>query len=164
MAGNLPFNVATPLIERLLLRAFAVARAGFLVQSEVAERLLAAPGDRAYGSLSVIVAACARAVRLGSVPRSAFRPPPRVDATFVGFERVEPAVAKAELGAFAATVRQAFALRRKTLRNSLAASWGRERAETALAALGLDSRVRAEALPLSAFVRLHAHRPDRPAV
>ncbi len=162
VTGNLPFNVATPLVERLLARATGVPRAGFLVQSEVADRLLATPGESAYGSLSVIVAACARVVRLGNVPRAGFRPPPRVDATFVGFELTEPPMPRSELPDFIRTVRAAFALRRKTLRNSLASAWGRERAERALEALGLKPLTRAEALPLDVFVALHAHLREPP--
>ncbi len=155
VTGNLPFNVATPLIERLLVRARSVPRAGFLVQKEVAGRLVATPGTSEYGSLSVLVAVRARTLRLGTVPRAAFRPPPKVDGAFVGFEMVEPPVPFAELPSFARTVRAAFALRRKTLRNSLAGAWGRERADAAIAELSLGNLARAEALGVEEFVRLH---------
>lgn len=155
VAGNLPFNIATPLIERMLLEAPAVPRAGFLVQGEVAERFAAAPGSSGYGSLSVLVAARARVRRLGSVPRARFRPPPKVDGAFVGLELIDGPLPRSELPGFAKTVRAAFGLRRKTLRNSLAASWGRERASAAIRELGFDARTRAEALGLDDFVGLH---------
>ncbi len=158
VAGNLPFNIATPLIERLLLRAPAVPRAGLLVQREVAERLVAAPGSTAYGSLSVLVAARARAYRLGAVPRGRFRPPPRVDGAFVGLELIAGPLPRVELGEFGRTVRAAFGLRRKTLRNSLAATWGREHAAAAIEELGFAALTRAEALGLDDFVRLHRWR------
>lgn len=155
VAGNLPFNIATPLIEALLLRGQAVPRAGFLVQKEVAERLLAEPGSSDYGSLSVLVAARARTRRLGTVPRGSFRPPPRVDGAFVGFELIEPPLEWRELPGFARTVRAAFALRRKTLRNSLASMWGRERANAAVEALGFEALTRAETLGVEDFLRLY---------
>lgn len=158
VAGNLPFNVGTALIERLLLAAPGVGRAGFLVQSEVAERLAAPPGSKAYGSLSVLTAARAEARILRRVRRSHFRPPPRVDGAFVALPLHDPPLPFAELPAFAATVRSAFAQRRKTLRNSLAAAWGRPAADRAVAALGLEPRARAESLPLDTFVQLHRLR------
>lgn len=155
IAGNLPFNIGTPLIEGMLLRASGVPRAGFLVQQEVADRLVAGPGSSDYGSLSVLVAARARTSRLGSVPRSRFRPPPKVDGAFVGFELIEPPLPRADLPGFVRTVRAAFGLRRKTLRNSLAAAWGRARADAAIEQLGFTARTRAEALGVDDFVRLH---------
>src|SRR5580692_9630868 len=82
-AGNLPYNVATALLTHLLPHHRQVPRAGFLVQREVAERLLATPGEPAYGSLSVLVAAYARAVSLGRVRRGSFRPPPKVEGAYV---------------------------------------------------------------------------------
>lgn len=155
VTGNLPFNVATPLIERLLLGAITLPKAAFLVQKEVADRLVAAPGDSDYGAMSVLVAARARPRRLGHVPARLFRPPPKVDGEFVGFEWVEPAIAREQLPALLKTVRAAFRQRRKTLRNSLAASWGRQKADEAIAALDLDPHTRAESWALEEFVRLH---------
>lgn len=154
VTGNLPFNVATPIVERLLLGGQGVPRAGFLVQKEVADRLLAGPGDSDYGALSVLVAARSRARPLGVVPADLFRPPPKVDGAFVGLELVDPPIPFEDLASFLTTVRAAFQLRRKTLRNSLAASWGRSRADAALEALGFEERTRAETLALEDFLRL----------
>jgi 16S rRNA (adenine1518-N6/adenine1519-N6)-dimethyltransferase len=160
VTGNLPYRISTALVERLLPLADVVPRAAFLVQREVAERLVAVPGAPAYGSLSVLVDICADRTVLGYVARGSFRPPPQVEGAFVGLSFRHPPFDVVEFAAFARTVRQAFALRRKTLRNSLAAAWGREAAENALEALGLDARVRAEALDSSAFVELHAWRRE----
>lgn len=156
VAGNLPFNVATPIVRRLLPHAATVPRAAFMVQKEVAERLLAGPGDAAYGASSVLVAALARASPLGTVPAAAFRPPPKVNAAMVGLRLGEPPFPRPELPDFERLVRLAFAQRRKTIRNSLASGWGRERAEEALERAGVDPRRRAQELPLRAFVDLHA--------
>jgi 16S rRNA (adenine1518-N6/adenine1519-N6)-dimethyltransferase len=164
VCGNLPYNVGTALIERLLTGADpgSVPRAAFLVQKEVAERLVARPGDPAYGGLSVLVAAHAEARLLGRLRPGSFRPPPRVDSAFVGLTLRPPPLPRGEMPAFLATVRAAFAQRRKTLRNSLAASWGRPAAETALAAAGLDPGTRAERLGLDDFLALHRARPSPP--
>ncbi len=156
VAGNLPFHVATRLIEAVLPHAAAVPRAAFMVQKEVAERLVARPGDRAYGALSVLVAARARARLLATVRPGSFRPPPKVAAAFVGLELKTPPLPPADMPAFAQLVRLAFAQRRKTLRNALAAGLGRVRAEALLRAAGLDPRRRAQELDLAAFVELFA--------
>ncbi len=155
-AGNLPYNIATALLAALLPHHRTVPRAAFLVQREVADRLLARPGDPAYGSLSVLVAAYARAVPLGRVRRGSFRPPPKVEGAFVGFELQPPPLPEPAMPAFLATVRLAFAQRRKTLRNALAAGWGAERTAAALSALALPPEIRAERLGLAELLALHA--------
>lgn len=155
-AGNLPYGVATALLADLLPHHARVQRAAFLVQREVAERLLAAPGDPAYGSFSVLAAAYARVVPLGRVRRGSFLPPPKVEGAFVGFELRSPPLPDDAMPGFLATVRLAFAQRRKTLRNALAAGWGRERTAAVLAAAGLPGQVRAERLDLAALLALHA--------
>lgn len=155
VAGNLPYNVATPLIRGILEGLSTGSRAGFLVQHEVGKRLTASPGGGEYGALTVLVAARARVEEIARVGASSFRPPPKVDGLFVGLTVRDPAVAEPEMEAFGRLVQAAFARRRKTLRNSLGAAWGREAAEATLAAAGLDPRERAERLSLEDFVRLH---------
>lgn len=154
VAGNLPYNVATVIIERLLPHYASVPRAAFLVQKEVADRLVARPREEAYGSLSVIVAAWAKARVLGKVRPGSFRPPPKVDSAFVGFELHAPPLPPEEMPAFTAFVRLAFAQRRKTLRNSLASGWGKERAEAVLAEARVREKVRAEELGLEELLRV----------
>jgi 16S rRNA (adenine1518-N6/adenine1519-N6)-dimethyltransferase len=154
-AGNLPYNIATALIERLFPHHGRVPRAAFLVQKEVADRLVASSGDPAYGSLSVLTAAYAEARLLGRVKRGSFRPPPKVEGAFVGFTLRPPPLPASEMPAFLGMVRLAFNQRRKTLRNALAAGWGREKAEAVLAAAGVGERVRAEEVGLSGFLAIH---------
>jgi 16S rRNA (adenine1518-N6/adenine1519-N6)-dimethyltransferase len=154
-AGNLPYNVATALIERLFPHHERVPRAAFLVQKEVADRFIAGPGDEAYGSLSVLTAAYADARLLGRVKKGSFRPPPKVEGAFVGFTLHAPPLPAEEMPAFIGMVRLAFNQRRKTLRNALAAGWGREKAEAVLAAAGVGERVRAEEVGLSGFLRIY---------
>jgi 16S rRNA (adenine1518-N6/adenine1519-N6)-dimethyltransferase len=160
VAGNLPYNVATVIIERLLPHHLRVPRAAFLVQKEVGDRLAAVAGDEAYGALSVLVSCYSRVTMLGQVKRGSFQPPPKVDGAFVGFELHPPPVPEGEMKDLTALVRLAFSQRRKTLRNALASGWGRERTAAVLAAIGLDDRVRAEALGLTEFLGLHYARLD----
>lgn len=155
VTGNLPYNVSTAIIEDLLPYHARIPRAAFLVQKEVADRIVAAPGTDAYGSFSVIVAAYARPRLLGRVRPGSFRPPPKVDSAFVGLELVPPPLPDPEMPDFVTFVRRAFAQRRKTLRNSLAAGWGKEKAEAVLAAAGIPERARAEELGLGELLRVY---------
>lgn len=154
VAGNLPYNVGTAIIESLLPHHARIPRAAFLVQKEVADRIVATPGTDAYGSFSVIVAAYARPRLLGKVKPGSFRPPPKVDSAFVGLELQPPPLPESEMKGFVGFVRQAFAQRRKTLRNSLAAAWGKERAEAVLAAAGVPEKARAEELGLGEMLEI----------
>ncbi len=155
VAGNLPYAIATRLIQDLLTDAAAVEVAGFLVQAEVAGRLTASAGDPDYGALSVLVQARAEIRSLGRVRRTSFRPPPRVDGAFVGLRRRRPAVPAAEWPAFEGLVRLAFAQRRKTLRNALAARWGRPAVDGLLEALRLAPTARAGELGIDQLVAVH---------
>ena len=155
VAGNLPYGISTALIDQLLERAEGVPRAAFLLQLEVTRRLAAGPGESQYGAASVLTRARAAVSVLGQVARGSFRPAPRVDGAFLGLVRRPPPLPTTEMPGFTATVRLAFALRRKTLRNALAAGWGRQRAEEVLRAVGIDRRVRAQQLSLEDFVALY---------
>ena len=163
VAGNLPYGIGTALIERLLARADpdSISRAAFLLQNEVAERLMAVPGNPVYGSLSVLTAARSEVRLLGKVSKGSFRPPPKVDGAFVGLTLKAPPVAGEEMAELAATIRSAFAYRRKTLRNSLAAGWGPARAGAVCEELGFGGNTRAQELVLADFVSLHRVHRER---
>jgi 16S rRNA (adenine1518-N6/adenine1519-N6)-dimethyltransferase len=159
VAGNLPYNVATALVSDALRRAPGVPAMAFLVQLEVAERLVARPGDAAYGALSVLVAIHAEVELVARVAPGSFRPPPKVWSAFVALRRRPPPLPAAELPGLERTVRLAFAQRRKTLRNNLVAACGKGAAAAVLAdlerRLGWPADLRAEALDLAGFVELH---------
>jgi 16S rRNA (adenine1518-N6/adenine1519-N6)-dimethyltransferase len=155
VAGNLPYAIATRLIQDLLATGGGVRRAGFLVQAEVGSRLTAGAGDSDYGALSVLVQARAEAHLLGRVRRDSFRPPPKVDGAFVGLRRREQLVPAAQWAAFETLVRLAFAQRRKTLRNALAARWGRGPVDELLAALDLAPATRATQLDLDQLLAVY---------
>jgi 16S rRNA (adenine1518-N6/adenine1519-N6)-dimethyltransferase len=156
VAGNLPYAVATPILERWLLRGPALPRAVFLVQDEVAQRLAAEPGTRAYGFLTVTTAALAEVEVLARLPPGSFRPAPKVHGAFVGIERRAPVVAPERMESFRSIVAQSFAHRRKTIANSLAITRGRAETNAALDRARIDPTRRAETLTLAEFVALEA--------
>jgi 16S rRNA (adenine1518-N6/adenine1519-N6)-dimethyltransferase len=119
LVANLPYNVATPLIVRVLDEAPRITGGLVMVQRELGERWTATPGSKVYGSVSVHIAYRATARVVAVVPRSVFMPPPKVESVLVAFERLEPPVDVADEAAFFGFVRRAFGHRRKTLRNSL---------------------------------------------
>ena len=156
-AGNLPYNVGTPVLTLLAGLAHPPDRIVAMIQKDVADRLLAKPRTAQYGSLTLALAATMRVERALSVPPSAFYPRPGVISSVVVLHRLdEPAIAPAKRARFEQVVRAAFAYRRKTLANSLSLALERPRAEIAerIAGLGLDPDVRGEALDLPAFAAL----------
>ncbi len=155
VAGNLPYGIATALVERLLDFAPGGTRLGFLVQLEVAARLVAAIGDPHFGSLSVLVAARGQATVLGRVRPGSFIPPPRVDSAYVGIVLETRAESIEEWHEFKVTVRAGFQRRRKTLLNSLKSAWGPTIAQAAVSAIGGDPRRRAETLSLDEWRLVH---------
>lgn len=151
LVGNLPYESATPMLRGFLRRADLLARLIVMVQREVAARLAAEPGSGAYGYLTLEVGARAKVRHLFDVPPGAFSPPPKVTSSVVEL-LPHPAPPGSEEALRVASA--AFASRRKTILNSLAARWGRERAAEALRAAHIPPLARAEELPLSRFVEL----------
>jgi 16S rRNA (adenine1518-N6/adenine1519-N6)-dimethyltransferase len=156
--ANLPYHVAAPLVLESIGGLPGIERWCVLVQREIAERLVAGPGDALYGGPSVLSALALAPTGRHNVSRSVFVPVPNVDSTLVAFARRPhwPELA-GDWPQVVATVRAAFAYRRKTLVNSLAnAAWrpGRAAVEQACRAAGVDPAARAESLPPEAFLRL----------
>jgi 16S rRNA (adenine1518-N6/adenine1519-N6)-dimethyltransferase len=152
--SNLPYNVATPVVLRLLDEAPRVERLLVMVQREVGERLAAGPGSRAYGSVSVRVAYHAEARVVGAVPPTVFLPRPKVDSALVRIDRrAAPAVDVDDPDAMFRLVRTGFAQRRKMLRRALRPALG-ARVEAVLVGAGIDPRLRAEALGIEQWAAL----------
>jgi len=122
IAGNLPYYITSPIVEKVLRLDFI--RAVFLVQKEVADRLTAHPGTRDYGFLTVQTAVFAKARKLFGVKPSAFHPPPKVDSAVVLLEPRPPAVDDPE--AFLRFAGLCFHHKRKTIRNNLAETYGKD--------------------------------------
>jgi 16S rRNA (adenine1518-N6/adenine1519-N6)-dimethyltransferase len=156
LAGNVPYYITTPILFHALEHPRAL-RAVYLVQREVADRIVAAPGSRTYGALSVNVQAVARAELIGRVPAGAFRPPPAVESAIVRLTpRPDPVVAQSRESALRGLVQECFGLRRKQMRRVLrtVARLDVEAAERVLAAAGLDAEARPETLSPEDFARL----------
>ncbi|MDX1654882.1 MAG: 16S rRNA (adenine(1518)-N(6)/adenine(1519)-N(6))-dimethyltransferase RsmA [Candidatus Competibacteraceae bacterium] len=150
LVGNLPYNISTPLLFHLLRSASLIQDMHFMLQKEVVERLAADPGGRDYGRLSVMIQFHCRVDTLFPVAPEAFSPAPKVDSKVVRLiPRPQPPVAVAP-ERLARLVRQAFAQRRKTLRNNL-----RGLLEVGeIQAAGIDPGVRPETLSLEQFAAL----------
>jgi 16S rRNA (adenine1518-N6/adenine1519-N6)-dimethyltransferase len=159
LVANLPYNVSVPVVLSFLEAFPTIERVLVMVQLEVAERLAAVPGSKAYGVPSV-KAAWYAAVRLaGQVPRSVFWPVPNVDSGLVAMQRRPPPETTATRAEVFACVDAAFAQRRKTLRAALAGWAGSApRAEECLRAAGVDPRTRGEELGIEAFAAIAAAR------
>ncbi|TMM12933.1 MAG: ribosomal RNA small subunit methyltransferase A [Actinobacteria bacterium] len=153
LVSNLPYNVATPIIVESLDGLPNVGLWCVMVQREVADRLFAEPSTKAYGAVSVLVQLVCERTGFHPVSRTVFRPPPNVDSALVAFRRIGLPEGYARVKE---VVTAAFAHRRKTLPNSLelAAVASRRDAAAALAAIGRDANVRAEALVPDDFVSL----------
>ena len=157
IAGNLPYNIATPLIMRFCEMDDGPETATVMIQKDVADRLTARPGTPAYGSLSLAVQFAATVERAFTLGPGAFFPAPKVNSSVIRLiRRDEPPVRPRNLALYRTIVRAAFAYRRKTLANSLALATGaqRETVQSALARAGLDASVRGEQLSMTDFARL----------
>jgi 16S rRNA (adenine1518-N6/adenine1519-N6)-dimethyltransferase len=155
VVANLPYNVAVPVLLRLL-EQLPGCRAGLvMVQAEVADRLVAPAGSRTYGIPSVKAAWYADLWRAGSVGRTVFWPVPNVDSVLVAWRRRPPPASAAGREAVFAAVDAAFAQRRKTLRAALAGWAGSAAAaEVVLRAAGIEPSLRGERLDVHDFARL----------
>ena len=152
LVANLPYNVSVPLVCDLLDDVPAIVRLVVMVQLEVADRMVASPGDDAYGLPSVKVAYHAEARKVGRVPPSVFLPRPRVDSALVDIvRRPEPLVA-ADPDVLFRLVRAGFAHRRKMLRGALRGIVD----EAGLVAAGVDPTLRAEDLDLAQWAAIAA--------
>jgi 16S rRNA (adenine1518-N6/adenine1519-N6)-dimethyltransferase len=160
VCGNLPYNISTPLLFHLLEARAVIGDMHFMLQKEVVDRIVAAPGNKVYGRLTVMLAAACRAEALFRVGRGAFQPPPAVDSAVV---RLLPHAADPfplpDRARFARIVAAAFSMRRKTLRNSLRGLVDAD----AFAAAGIAPERRPETLAPAEFARLAA-QPAAPAM
>ncbi len=151
IVGNLPYHISTPLLFALLPVAPRVRDQHFMLQREVVDRMVAAPGGRDYGRLSVMLQFRYRVARLFVVPAGAFSPMPKVSSAIVRLlPRPAGELPAVDAEVFARLVAAAFGQRRKTLRNALA----RMLDEAAIRDCGVDPGARAEALPVASFVAL----------
>ena len=159
VAGNLPYNVASPILFALIdlySAGIPLADATVMLQREVADRLVARPGSKEYGVLSILVQLSADVERLLALPPGAFRPAPKVQSALVRLRFHPPSPAPRNSDTFAGLVKAVFTRRRKTLENALLAfrPWDRAAVSAALVRAGIDGRRRPETLAVDELVRL----------
>jgi len=151
IAGNLPYYISSPILFHCVEHAGAIQDMHFMLQKEVVDRMAAEPGSKVYGRLSVMLQLACRVTPLFTVPPGAFRPPPKVDSAVVRLVPLpadqRPAGDPAKIHA---VVKAAFAMRRKTLANTLKGVID----EATIRAVGIDPRARAETLAPTDFVKL----------
>nr|VFK43057.1 MAG: 16S rRNA (adenine1518-N6/adenine1519-N6)-dimethyltransferase [Candidatus Kentron sp. SD]VFK48644.1 MAG: 16S rRNA (adenine1518-N6/adenine1519-N6)-dimethyltransferase [Candidatus Kentron sp. SD] len=151
LVGNLPYNISTPLLFHLLAQSRHIRDMHFMFQREVANRIVAAPGDGRYGRLSVMTQWRCRTEKLFDVGSGAFAPPPRVTSSVVRLApRARPPAPVSDPAIFERLVAKAFSHRRKTLRNCLR-GW---LSTSGIMAAGIDPGARPETLDLRQFARL----------
>ncbi len=151
LAGNLPYNISTPLLFEVLRQADVFRDSHVMLQREVVTRMTAAPDSKAYGRLTVSLAARCTVERLFTVRPGAFNPPPKVDSAvarmrIADFDGPRPV----DYTSLDTVVRQAFSMRRKRIANALAPIMDRD----ALEAIGIDPALRAENLTVESYIRI----------
>ncbi|MEO8225865.1 MAG: 16S rRNA (adenine(1518)-N(6)/adenine(1519)-N(6))-dimethyltransferase RsmA [Gemmatimonadota bacterium] len=157
VAGNIPYNITTPLIDKALTPP-RPSRIVFLVQKEVADRVAAVPGIANYGALSVGVQAAARVERLFGVPAGAFSPAPKVDSAVLRLTPLaDPLVGDADRAQFRTMVVGLFGLRRKQLLRAVRelTGWSADRANSVLQRVAIAPAARSETLDPARFAQLY---------
>lgn len=153
VVGNLPYNISSPLLFHLLKYASRIQDMHFMLQKEVVDRMVALPGEKAYGRLSVSLAASVQCQYLFKVKPGAFNPPPKVDSAIVRLIPRTPEFIIEDSASFQQVIDAAFSTRRKTLANALKKLCSRESIEAA----DIDPGLRAENLSAADFARLANH-------
>ena len=150
IVGNLPYNISTPLLFHLLEFRDCIDDMHFMLQKEVVDRIIAAPGSKTYGRLSVMLQFFCRVERLLTVHPGSFYPPPKVDSAVIRLVPYKDTKFDVNPATLSHVVNTAFSQRRKTLRNALKTLV----TEQEISRLEIDPACRAETLPLAAFVKL----------
>lgn len=149
--GNLPYNISTPLLLRLLHYTPFIADMHFMLQKEVVLRLVASPGSKAYGRLSVMLQYYCEVEHLFDVPPTAFHPQPKVDSAIVRLTpHTTPLYPAVEFASLEKLVACAFSMRRKTLANNLKPIMSAAN----LTELGIDPTLRPEQISVADYVKL----------
>ena len=162
VCGNLPYHIAAPLLFRVLDARDVVRCAVVMLQKEMADRIVAPPGGKAYGALGVMIRTYADVSTVAKVGAGSFVPPPKVDSTVVKLVPLaggRPRVPIADDNHYSQVVHAAFGQRRKTLRNALRAAFDERAVDAALEATGIAGTRRGETLDIAEFGALAAALP-----
>ncbi|MBI4510390.1 MAG: ribosomal RNA small subunit methyltransferase A [Deltaproteobacteria bacterium] len=157
VVGNLPYQIASPLLFHVLAARGAIERVVVMLQKEMADRLLARPGSREYGALGVMVSTYAQARLVVRAPAGAFHPAPKVDSAVLELDPYpsgEPRSRILDEDLYSQVVHAAFSQRRKTLRNALRARFPEQAVDSALRLAGIDGARRGETLSVEEFASI----------
>ncbi len=155
LVSNLPYNISTQILLKLLDERELFSKIVVMLQKEVAQRISSPKGRKSYGSLSVFLQSCFSVKLAFKVSRHAFYPVPEVDSAVVVLDPLEkPVFLSSSEKTFRTVTRHAFSSRRKTIKNSLGNFFEREMVERALSEAGIDQGRRAESLSVEEFARL----------
>jgi len=157
VCGNLPYHLASQLIFKVIDARDVIRFAVFMIQKEMADRIVAKPGTKEYGALGVMVRTYCDVSTVIKVSAGSFVPPPKIDSTvvkLVPLANAQPRVRIADHAHYSKVVHAAFGQRRKTLRNALRAVWPDERVDAALSQSEIDGGRRGETLDIVEFGRL----------
>ena len=164
VCGNLPYHIAAPLLFRVIDARAVVRCAVVMIQKEMAERIVAPPGTKAYGALGVMIRTYADVTMVAKVSAGSFVPAPQVDSAVIKLVPLPGGASRAPIADgehYSRVVHAAFGQRRKTLRNALRAVWADAEVDGALAASGIDGVRRGETLDIAELARLAAGLPVR---
>ena len=151
LIGNLPYNISTPLLFHLLKKTCCIQDMHFMLQKEVVDRIVASPGNKKYGRLSVMIQYHCIAESLFKISKGAFLPPPKVESAFIRLiPHEKPPYEAKDISLLELVTRKAFGQRRKTLRNSLRDLL----TEDQISSLDIDPGLRAETLNIEQYVAL----------
>jgi len=167
VCGNLPYHIAAPLMFRVLEARTVVRCAVVMIQKEMADRIVAPPGGKAYGALGVMIRTYADVTTVAKVSAGSFAPPPKIDSTVIKIVPLPdgaPRVPIADEKHYSHVVHAAFGQRRKTLRNALRAAFDEASVDQALAVTAIDGVRRGETLDIAEFGKLAAALPASAAL
>jgi 16S rRNA (adenine1518-N6/adenine1519-N6)-dimethyltransferase len=164
--GNLPYQIAAPLMFKVIDARTVVNQAVFMIQKEMADRIVARPATKEYGALGVMIRTYAEVTVVAKVGAGAFVPVPQVDSTVIKLVPLPDGASRAPIDDhqhYSAVVHAAFGQRRKTLRNALRAVFPEDAVDAALQATAIDGVRRGETLDIADFAALANALPTRPA-
>ncbi len=162
VCGNLPYHIAAPLMFKVLEARAVVQHAVFMIQKEMADRIVAAPGTKDYGALGVMIRTYADVIAVAKVGAGSFVPPPKIDSTVIKLTPLANAAPRCPIADdkhYSAVVHAAFGQRRKTLRNALRAAFEEAAVDAALSTTKIDGIRRGETLDVAEFGALAAELP-----
>lgn len=160
VCGNLPYHIASQILFQIIDARAGIRHAVVMIQKEMADRIVAAPGTKQYGAIGVMLRTYADIFTVIKVGAGSFVPPPQIDSTVIKLVPLrEPRAQIADAAHYSKVVHAAFGQRRKTLRNALRAAWQDDHIDAALTTTNIDGQRRGETLDIAEFAALAGALP-----